>query len=64
MKIISRKGSQVIVEDRLGRIWLTRRTKRKKNCRRQKVTNKGWSIRYWPIKQLTYESIPSHPGRV
>lgn len=50
MKILSRCGSTVIIEDKEGRIWLTRRKKRKHNNRRQKPTHRA--VIYIPIKQL------------
>ncbi len=50
MEIISREGSQVIIKDKSGRVWLTRRIKRKKDSRRRAISH--YSVRYIPIKEL------------
>lgn len=54
MKIISREGSSVIVENHLGEIWLTKRKKIRHDNRRKKPSKTGWrSVRYIPIKLLS-----------
>lgn len=54
MEILYRNGSEVIIKDRNGRVWLTRRKKIRKNCRRQ--TPRGRSVRYFPILELDDET--------
>ena len=50
MEILSREGSQVIIKDKNGRTWLTRRVKRKKDSRRRPVLK--CTVRYIPIREL------------
>lgn len=53
MEIVSREGSLVQVRDKSGKLWLTRRKKRRHDSRRRK----GWYLRgksviYIPIKRI------------
>ena len=50
MQVISRKGSLVTLRDRTGKLWLTRRVKRKKDARRQWKTSH--SILHIPIERI------------
>ena len=52
-KTLFRLGSLVILEDRNGEIWLTRRVKRKKNVRRQIYSDAGTSVRHRPLAKLS-----------
>lgn len=55
MIIIERNGSQVLLKNKNGELWLTKRIKRKNDSKRRKILNKGWSVRHIPI-----ERIPQH----
>lgn len=55
MEIVSRHGSEVLLKNKDGELWLTKRVKRKKDCSRQFIMDKGWSVRHIPIKR-----IPQH----
>lgn len=58
-EILQRTGSLVIIRDRLGRIWLTKRKKLRHDSRRRKP-HRGWrSVRYFPIKQLFMSKLPT-----
>lgn len=55
MEILYRNGSEVILKDRNGRVWLTRRVKRKKH-KRQKIYGKRMTVRFIPIVELDNET--------
>lgn len=48
MKIIKREGSLVVLQDKQGRYWLTRRKKHRHDNRRRKPTR----VTYHPITQF------------
>lgn len=50
MEIISRKASLVVLKDKEGRYWLTRRKKRRHDGRRQK--GRECRVIYIPITQI------------
>ena len=50
-RIVSRKGSLVTLRDKKGKLWLTRREKKKKDPNRRKLTD-GWSVRHIPIRRI------------
>jgi len=51
-RIISRDGSLVTIRDKKGKLWLTKRVKRKKDSRRQFIQDAGWSVRHIPIRRI------------
>jgi len=56
MEILYRKGSFVIIKDKHGRMWETKRKKQRRNCRRQKGSNGSSRVIYIPIKRI-YEAF-------
>lgn len=52
MEILFRKGSEVVLRDKKGRIWLTRRIKIRKTSKRRKPDSYFRTVRYIPIKQI------------
>jgi hypothetical protein len=50
MKIIKRKGSEVLIQDKQGRYWVTRRKKRRHDGRRQK--GRECRVIYIPLYQI------------
>lgn len=50
MKIISRKGSEVLIQDKQGRYWVTRRKKLKHDNRMRK--GKNARVVYIPLYQI------------
>jgi len=52
MIIIDRLKSEVLLLNKKDELWLTRRVKHKKDSKRRKITNKGWSVRHIPIERI------------
>lgn len=53
MEIISRKGSLVVLKDKKGRFWLTRRKKPKHDSRRKKFGR----VYFLPITQIQEKEL-------
>jgi hypothetical protein len=51
MKIIKRKQSLVVLRDKKGKYWLTRRKKLKRDSRRRR-NNRACTVVYVPILQI------------
>ena len=51
MKIIIRKGSEVLIQDKQGRYWVTKRKKLHHDSRRQR-NKKGCRVVYIPLYRI------------
>jgi hypothetical protein len=51
MKIIIRKGSEVLIQDEQGKYWITKRKKRRRDNRRQKKRG-GCGVMYIKLYQI------------